>query len=179
MNCKKTIKQRKSAFAFTDDEIKYSEILDILDSARLAPSAKNRQPWKFYILEKEEKEKVLTWFLEELKQNNSEETGLATAKYIKDSQYLVLVFMEDTTDNIATNILSIGASIENALLTATEKGIGSLWIFDLCVISHKLTTYCNAPGKLISSVCFGIDKDPSKRVAKKKTLNEIILNLKN
>lgn len=178
MNCKETIKKRKSAFEFSNTKIEYSEILDILDSARLAPSAKNRQPWKFYILEKDEKEKVLNWFLEELKQTNSEETGLATAKYIKDSQYLVLVFMEDTTDNIATNILSVGASIENALLTATEKDIGSLWIFDLCVINTKLTTYCNAPGKLISSICFGIDKDPSKRIAKKKTLNDIILNLK-
>lgn len=29
------------------------------------------------------------------------------------------------------NIQSIGASIQNMLLTATEKGIGSLWICDI------------------------------------------------
>lgn len=86
--------------------------------------------------------------------------------------------MQNATDNIATNILSVGASIQNALLTATENGIGSLWVFDLCTITEKLTKYCNASGRLISSVCFGIDKDPNKRIAKKKTLEEIILNLK-
>lgn len=179
MTCKEVVKARKSAFGFNDEKIEYSDILDILDSARLAPSAKNRQPWKFYILCGEEKEMVRKWFLEELAKTNREETGVASAKYIHDCQYLVLVFMEDTTDNIATNILSVGASIENALLTATEKGIGSLWIFDLCTINTKLTEYCKAPGKLISSVCFGIDIDTSKRIAKKKTLQEIILNPKN
>lgn len=39
-------------------------------------------------------------------------------------------FDNETETYDICNIRSIGASIQNMLLTATEKGIGSLWICD-------------------------------------------------
>ena len=45
--CKRIIEKRKSVRNFNSREVKIEQIYDILDSARLAPSAKNRQHWKF------------------------------------------------------------------------------------------------------------------------------------
>ncbi len=50
MELKETIKNRRSIRKFKDTEVSKEIIKDIIDCARLAPSAKNRQPWKFVIV---------------------------------------------------------------------------------------------------------------------------------
>ena len=72
-------------------------------------------------------------------------------------------------------MLSIGASIENALLRATELGIGSLWMYDICAISEQLEQKYCSEGMLVSGLCFG-EASPSTFRAKKKELKDIILN---
>lgn len=73
--------------------------------------------------------------------------------------------------------LSVGAAIENALLRATELGVGSLWIYDTVAIEKELEEKF-APGLMfISTLCFGYEK-PSLYRAKKKLLNELLLNKK-
>jgi len=179
-NCKKVIEERKSVRAYTNKNIEMSQILDILDSARLAPSSKNYQPWRFYILSGAEKDEVASLLLESLKQNNTENTGIATANIIKNANKLVLVFADKETLNkkdtgMFSLMLSIGASIENALLRATELGIGSLWMYDICAIGEKLEQKYYSEGMLVSGLCFGEAQSSTFR-AKKKDLKEIILN---
>ncbi len=44
------IDNRRSARLFTNDVVSENQLTKILLSNILAPSARNRQPWKFYIL---------------------------------------------------------------------------------------------------------------------------------
>ena len=44
------IKQRRSIRKFKDVSISKKQINEILNCGRLAPSAKNRQPWKFVVI---------------------------------------------------------------------------------------------------------------------------------
>lgn len=178
-SCKEIIEARKSVRKFENTEIDDNLILEILDSARLAPSAKNRQPWKYYILNDQEKTKVIDLFQCELKKDNSEETGLATSRIMTEANKIVLVFMDTyflTENNLSPMpyYLSMGASIENALLRATELGIGSLWICDILAIEKQLTEMFYPNGKLISALCFGYAKQENFR-AKKKELKQIII----
>ncbi len=50
MELKETIEKRRSIRKFKCTEITRGIIEDLIDCARLAPSAKNRQPWKFVIV---------------------------------------------------------------------------------------------------------------------------------
>ena len=50
---------RKSIRKYLDKPVSSQDILIILDAARLAPSAKNRQPWKFLVFQGEKKEELL------------------------------------------------------------------------------------------------------------------------
>ncbi len=178
-NCKDIIEKRKSVRSFNDKEVSNEDILKILDSARLAPSAKNRQPWRFRILSEYEKEKFISIFEERLKKENSEETGFATIRILKESSKVVLVFMDyKEITNLGLSIepyyFSMGAAIQNALLRATELGIGSLWIYDAIAIREELEEMF-AEGKMfISTLCFGYEDKVLPR-AKKKSLEEIIL----
>ncbi len=53
------------------------------------------------------------------------------------------------------NIQSISAAIQNVLLAATEKGIGSLWICDIYFAYPELCKWLNSDGQLIAAIAFG------------------------
>jgi len=50
MEVKEAIENRRSIRTFKKDEIPNKVIEDLLNCGRLAPSAKNRQPWFFVVL---------------------------------------------------------------------------------------------------------------------------------
>ena len=49
MNTIESIENRRSIRAFKKDDISKETVEDILNCGRLAPSAKNRQPWYFVV----------------------------------------------------------------------------------------------------------------------------------
>ena len=78
---------------------------------------------------------------------------------------------EIDTDNRVTEIcdtLSIGASIENMLLKATEIGLGSLWIANTCYAYNELEEYLATECQLVGAVALGYaDESPASRPRKK------------
>ena len=50
MELMETIKKRRSVRAYKSQEISDETLDKILEAARLAPSASNRQPWKFIVV---------------------------------------------------------------------------------------------------------------------------------
>lgn len=54
------IKDRNSYRNFISKEIEESKLLNIIEAGRLAPSAKNRQPWRFISISKEEVKNVIS-----------------------------------------------------------------------------------------------------------------------
>ena len=53
------IENRRSIRKYKSDAIERKLIEEIIYSASLAPSAKNRQPWKFIVYQGEEKDKLV------------------------------------------------------------------------------------------------------------------------
>ncbi len=53
------IENRRSIRKYKPDEIERKLIEEIIYSASLAPSAKNRQPWKFIVYQGKEKKKLV------------------------------------------------------------------------------------------------------------------------
>jgi len=58
MDVKKTIEDRRSVRKYSDREVSEELIDELIEAARIAPSAYNAQPWKFKILRKEVVEKI-------------------------------------------------------------------------------------------------------------------------
>ena len=63
--------------------------------------------------------------------------------------------------------LSIGASVENMLLRATELGLGTLWIANPCFAYDELVEYIGTENQLVGAVALGVpDEEPASRPRK-------------
>ncbi len=147
MNTINAIKNRRSIRNFKTDKISKDIVEDILNCGRLAPSAKNRQPWYFVIVQDEMKNKIADMMIDYTINNDDtierKQLGYAssvnpTANVIKQAPILVLVFREKNDNWIIGDNLSIGACVENMCLRATDLGIGSLWIRDIVYVSEDV-----------------------------------------
>ena len=76
MELREVMENRRSIRAYKDTDIANEVVEDLIYHARLAPSAKNRQPWEFVIVKDEAKERITEIMLENLKEVSPELTWL-------------------------------------------------------------------------------------------------------
>lgn len=161
-------------------------MIHIIQSGIEAPSSKNRQPWKYVVIEGNAKADMLKAFRRGMER---EESGRAllprsrqhiasarhTMEIMADAPTIVFVvnslgksIMEEWTPEERVseicNVQSIGASIQNMLLAANEKGIGSLWICDIFFAYPELSEWLGLDGQLVAAIAFGYpDESPDRR----------------
>ena len=147
METLKSIEERRSIRGYTKEKVPRKIVEDILECGRLAPSAKNRQPWYFVIVENNTKDKIADMMINYTINNDGtierKNLGCAssvnpTANIIKQAPVLVLIFREKNDNWIVGDNLSIGACVENMCLRATDLGIGSLWIRDTVYVADEV-----------------------------------------
>ena len=147
MEVLKAIEDRRSIRMFKGDEPSKEMIEDILNCGRLAPSAKNRQPWYFAIAKSDIKDKIADLMINYSKKADGKEERAKlgcpssvnpTANVIKQAPILILVFREKDDNWIVGDNLSIGACVENMCLKAEDLGLGSLWIRDTVYAAQEI-----------------------------------------
>lgn len=116
MNVKECIFKRRSIRKFQDTKVSDEIIKELLECAMAAPSACNKRPWVFYVIQNEE-------ILEQLKH---------AARYSNYNAPLTIVVCGDTSKSISEKendfwIQDCSSAIENMLLYATSIELGSLW----------------------------------------------------
>ena len=72
------------------------------------------------------------------------------------------------------NVQSISAAIQNMLLAAEEKGIGSLWICDIYFAYAEISEWLNSEGQLIAAVAFGYPNEFPK-ARPRKAFDEVVV----
>ena len=183
MELKETIKNRRSIRKFKNIDVSKEMIEDLIDCARLAPSAKNRQPWKFVIVKSEIKNKIADIMIEkeesskidlERKIYQMPSSVKTTAKIIKEAPILILVLKKNEDNWLIGDALSIGGAIEHICLRATDLGLGSLWIRDIVYTQKEIAKLIKHEDmELISAISVGYpDESPNQRP--KKVLDEVI-----
>lgn len=183
MELKEVIKNRRSIRKYKCEEVQNEVIQDLIECARLAPSAKNRQPWEFLIVKNNAKNEIANIMLENEKNRNvslekkllgANSSVKETAKIIKEAPILILVFKQYNENWIVGDALGVGAAIEHICLRATDLGLGSLWIRDTTYSQKeiaKLVGYENM--ELISAIAVGYAYEQPKQRPRKK-LEEIL-----
>lgn len=162
MELKEIIKNRRSIRKFDTKKIDNSIIKEILYYGSLAPSGKNRQPWRFVVIQDdvELKNKIADIMIEkaEEKIKRGENAGSIknTAKIMKEAPVFIAVFNSWNEKIINSNLQSIGACIENICLTATDMGIGSLWICDIdCAFKEVEDLLGKENNSLVAGISLG------------------------
>ena len=189
------IEKRRSIRKFSGEPVTREQIEIMVRAAGRAPSAKNRQPWKYIVYTGEEKAKLLDVMEKALEKEQAEHRLLPQSAYGIPDAFNTLRIMREApvtiivmntngqspyeaiaTDRRVAEIcdsLSIGASIENLLLKATELGLGTLWIANTCFAYDNLMEAIGEPGQLIGAVAVGhAAENPQTRP--RKPLEEIL-----
>lgn len=159
MNIIEAIKTRRSVRKYLKKEIPNEILMDILDCARLAPSAHNRQSWRFVVVTDEDIKAKLTEITK-------------YGKFIKDAYAVIAVFCDKTS----TYAVEDGAAAtENIILSSWHYGIGTCWIGSYRrEHSQETQEILNCPDshELVTLVTLGYPDEKPER--KKKSLEEIV-----
>lgn len=190
---KNVIKARRSIRSFKSDEIPPDTIKELLLSAMYAPSPKNKQPWFFAVCTGEIKLKIANAMEDKIRLNLLEKPdsipfrmARETAVIIRTAPVLILVYYDgvrckkDTNDGTlwdilssqteCCNIQSIGAAVQNLMLEAENKNIGSLWVGDILYAYDEIKQIVNIDKTFISGIVLGyadeIPKTPERNINK-------------
>jgi nitroreductase len=119
MELDQIIKIRRSTRLFTDTPINESTIEQLIEAGSHAPSACNKQAWKFIVIDKPEIKQILVDHGGSIVINNAPQG--------------ILVLYDNRTNNFDYNddVQSASAAIQNILLKASELGLGACWICHL------------------------------------------------
>ena len=140
MNTFETILKRRSIRKFKDTKVSDEIIEKLLVSAMAAPSARNAQPWEFYVVTNEEK-------ILEIRN---------IAKNFDFNSHLLIIVCGNKTRTITQNdndfwMQDCAAAVENILLQATEEGLGTVWcgLFPVIERAEKVKETLNMPNEII------------------------------
>lgn len=161
------ISTRRSIRHFNSEEVSAQDLKKIIEAGILSPSAHNRQPWYYIVINKD---KDLKNKISDILESCTGEETIQTCNVIKECSSLILVFA--TIEDGIMDTLSIGASIENMLLEATNINVGTLWIGYILKIEQELQNMFKTNKNLISAIALGhFDKNPKPRP--RKTMEEV------
>ncbi len=178
MEFSKVIENRRSIRKYKSDKVEQSMIDEILYHGSLAPSSKNRQPWRFVVLQDNLKDEVADLMINAMKGEEitaKSNSVIYTANIIKQAPALIMIYLDTDKNWFMSDGISGSACIENMCLSATNLGLGSLWIADVLFAEKEISKLLKAKQyRLLSAITIGYsDEDPKQRP--RKNLNEVIL----
>ena len=128
MNFLELVKQRYSCRAYKSLGVEKEKLEYILECVRLAPSAVNKQPWRFRIVSKEEDKVRL--------QQCYNRDWFKTAP-----MYVVAAVLHDEewvrSDGKHHGDIDIAIAVEHLCLAATEQGLATCWVCNFDAVLCK------------------------------------------
>lgn len=169
MNFLELTRKRFSARSYKPDSISDEEIGYLIEAARMAPSAVNRQPWHFFIVKSEEyRKKVQECYPRE---------------WFKEAPLYIVVCVDESaawvrgSDNKSHADIDAAIAAEHICLAAADSGLGSCWVcnFDAQML-HQLL---NLPANLHAAVILPIGhiREYPEKKSERKEAKEITTEL--
>lgn len=118
MEVSEAIKERRSIRKFKDERIPYEDLENLVDVARIAPSAANKQPIEYLIVDDSELEKKVF--------DCTKQAGYLDWKPSQEERpraYILLLIDEE--NKWKWYRLDVGLAAENICLGAVDKGLGT------------------------------------------------------
>ncbi|MBN2482720.1 MAG: nitroreductase family protein [Candidatus Omnitrophica bacterium] len=112
------IKNRRSVRSFKEKSLSLKTVEKILEAGRWAPSGLNNQPWRFMVLEKSDKDRLVPY--------------THYGHVVKAADKVVLVFLDKKKSyHREKDLMALGACIQNMLLAASAVKLGACWLGEI------------------------------------------------
>jgi len=157
MSVAKAIVNRRSVRSYERRPIPKELLCELLEMSRLAPSGKNRQPWRLIVVLEEGRKRALVPICRD-------------QEFIADCSAFI-AGLDDPKQKWARVDLAI--ALDHLCLAATERGLGTCWIgaFD----RESMAEFLEVPSNMVVTVCMTVgypaeSPDPQRR----KELEELV-----
>lgn len=165
MDVFEAIKNRRSIRKYQERDIEEEKLERILEAARLAPSARNRQEWRFIIVKDRTKREEL------VKEASPHQLFMLQAPiiivaYVLDRDYIMRC-------GVPAHYIDVAIALTHIHLQAVEEGLGTCWIGSF--YQDKVKKVLNLPeeAEVIQLMTLGYpDENPDPRP--RLPLNEIV-----
>lgn len=205
MNCMDLIKQRRSIRKFKDQPVPEAAIRNMIEAATFAPSASNRQPWRFIVVSDKAVLKSLADSVREAVTATAREVRpgfesgflsysryflvfdkaplLILALYRTDSTIAAMV-QENTESAVRMNVLegngaviSVSMAVQNMLLSAAGQGLGACVMTGPLIAVQAFNRILAVPDgwRILCGVCAGYP-DEAPAAGRKKTVEQVVIS---
>ena len=175
MDTKDAIAARRSIRSFKPDPER-RVVEELLELAVQAPSAKNDQPWRFVVTERQSKERLvetLQQALEKWRARDSPREVCGSLQAMAEAPLVILVFNRMSRRHLPqpyqyvkllVDTQSLGAVIQTFLLAAQDMGLGTLWICDVLFGTGPVQEFAGCTDELVAAIALGVPAEsPQKR----------------
>jgi len=150
MELKKAIEERRSVRSYKEDSIPEDKLKRVLEAARLAPSASNRQPWKFIIVKDPQKRKELA-------------EAASHQSFVGEAPIVIAAVALNTTHIMQCGIPSypvdLAIAVDHITLSAVDEGLGTCWIGAFSQEEVKRILKVPDPYKVVALLPLGFPAD--------------------
>jgi len=159
------IRNRFSVRSYTDKKVEKRVVLEILEAARIAPSAVNFQPWHFIVISEPE---YLHDFQEVYPRTWFREAPVCIVVCADHSQS-----WKRKSDGKDFADVDIAIATDHLILKATELGLGTCWVcnFDALLAQKKLGLPEYIEPMVLVPLGYTLAETPEK---KRKSLHELV-----
>ncbi len=113
------MRKRRSVRSYLDKPVPCDDIRAVLEAARLAPSARNRQPWHFVVVTDERRRSKLAEICGQ--QQFVAEAPVVVVAVATESERIM-------TCDIPAYPVDLSIAVTQMILAAAERGLGTCWI---------------------------------------------------
>ncbi len=166
MNFLDLVKQRYSCRSYQNKSVEQEKLDYVMDCARLAPSAVNKQPWLFRIVSDDASKAKL--------QECYDRDWFKTAP-----MYIICSILHDEEwiryDGKHHGNIDIAIAIEHLCLAATEQGLATCWVcnFNVEKCKKNFDIPANEDPTVLIPLGYAADQPTEK---KRKPISEIVFN---
>ena len=134
MDFKELIQTRRSVRKFRAEEVEEEDLREILEAARLAPSAINLQPWKFIVIKNDKKKRLIA-------------QAAGGQEFVGEAPVVIVACATGRGGFIGGYMESwpggVAFSVTHLLLAAWDRGLGTCWVGDFD--EEKIKEICEIP----------------------------------
>ena len=159
------VKQRYSCRSYQAKSVEQAKVDYVMECVRFAPSAVNKQPWRFHVISGEDAK-------EKLRQCYNRE-WFTTAP-----MYVIASILHDEewvrSDGKHHGDIDIAIAVEHLCLAATEQGLATCWVcnFDADLCRQQFSLAANEEPAVLIPLGYAADAPKEKT---RKTTEEIIV----
>lgn len=186
----RNIRNRRSIRRYLKKPVPEEMLNAVLKAANYAPSAHNKQSWRFIVVRGETKENLSRLISNESTKFPRKVRVLLrlASQIIKSAPLVVAIFntkelsreLGVTGDREINDffklmeIQSVSAAVQNLMLAAFSMGLGTVWLGAVCLIKDVISKALSQEGELMAVVPIGFPAAQPGGPPRKKSLGEVV-----